>query len=311
MVWYLASFHDVKPNRQVRLPSLSCDGAFLYEFDHLMVVGISKHHISIIDFLRRGITMSFVTFKEIISKIIIVIAITILVVGCSTTGTVNNSQGNPTMSVDERLKQESNKFVKKVATGSIFGAVIGGAAGAALGAIIVAASGGRGGELIWQLAVAGAATGAIVGGASAVYFDEKQKQYAKEEDRINSMIADVKTDNEDLVAYLKTVDEYNSSSKEKIAYIRQQSKNTSGDIKSVKKELEKIQESQKLIAQAAQFMREKKKAYAEAVAMQNKISGTRSTASLDDQISELEVNITHLEWEEKSLVNALAITPAG
>ena len=253
--------------------------------------------------------MSFVTMTGKFTQTLIVIIMTILIGGCSTSGSVKNVQNNPTALAEERLQQESHKFVKKVATGSIFGAVIGAAAGAALGGVIYAASGR--GEFIWQLAVAGAAAGAVIGGASAVYFDKKQKQYAKEEDRINSMIADVKKDNSDLVEYQATVHEYISSSKEKIAYIKQQYRNKSGEIKSAQKELEKFYESQKLIAGAVQFMREKKKAYAQAVAMQNKISGAQSTASLDDQISALEVNITHLEWDEKSLVSALAISPAG
>ncbi len=253
--------------------------------------------------------MSIACIRIKVTQVLVIIIIATLIVGCSASGTLKSDQVNPPTSAEARLQQESQKFVKKVATGSIFGAVVGGAAGATLGAVLSAASGR--GEIIWQLAVAGAAAGAVIGGVSAIYFDEKQKQYAKEEDRINSMISDVKKDNLELLAYEKTVQEYISSSEVNIAYVKQQYKNKSAELKTVQEDLEKFHESQKLIAQTVKFMREKKKAYAEAVAMQNKISGARSTVSLDDQISDLEVNITHLEWQEKSLVSSLAISPAG
>ncbi|WP_028877977.1 hypothetical protein [Terasakiella pusilla] len=101
-----------------------------------------------------------------------------MVTGCVTTGGTSNANLSP---AEQKLREQNSQMTSNVATGAALGALAGG--------LLALVSGNR------KNAIGYAAAGAVMGGASGYYVTKRQQQYASEEQRLDSMIADAQTSN--------------------------------------------------------------------------------------------------------------------
>lgn len=133
-----------------------------------------------------------------------VLVVVLLVNGCATASS-GGDPGRPLTPAEERVRQQSSDYDRTIAEGIGVGALAGAALGAGIGA---AASGGNRGKGAAIGAVIGGLVGAAAGGITGQYYGEKKKQYANEEQLLDSIIADLETENrrlDTLVADTRTV----------------------------------------------------------------------------------------------------------
>lgn len=133
-----------------------------------------------------------------------VLVVVLLVNGCATASSGGDT-GRPLTPAEERMRQQSSDYDRTIAEGIGVGALAGAALGAGIGA---AASGGNRGKGAAIGAVIGGLVGAAAGGMTGQYYADKKKQYANEEQLLDSIIADLETENrrlDSLVADTRTV----------------------------------------------------------------------------------------------------------
>lgn len=212
--------------------------------------------------------------------------------GCSTMTSVG-----PLSESEQRLREQSKKYTT-MTQGALIGAVLGAAVGAAVGQDAGSAA-------------IGAAAGAALGATTGYYVAEKQKQYASEEERLTSMIADVSRENQDLTAYLTTVHKYVEESTRKIAEINGQYQNQQISRDHAKSQLTRIVENRQQIADAIASLKKKQEEYRIAAQKQKAVSGEQEVSKLAEQIKLLEQSIGNLEKDLDSLDAALEVSRVG
>jgi len=110
-----------------------------------------------------------------------------LLAGCADSGA-----NDPNLTPEQRrIRAQRAEQDRTVGGGAIAGAVVGGLLGALLG------GNNRGGA-----AAIGAVAGAAVGGAGGYYVAKRKQRYANENERLDSMAADVRVDNQQMAQYV-------------------------------------------------------------------------------------------------------------
>jgi uncharacterized protein YcfJ len=201
---------------------------------------------------------------------------------------------DPLKASEQRLEEASSPFQKTVVEGAMIGAVIGGLLG-------VLAGGDR------NSAAKGAVVGAAIGGVSGYYVAKKQKHYASEEARIDSMIADVKATNADLEAYIAAVKDYVAKSTAKAKILKEQMQEDKITRDELDAQFARIDKQRINMVASLESLKEKKDGYLHAVEEQKSVSGEKSVAELDGEIKALAKQIDTLEVHIAELDKVLEV----
>ncbi len=194
------------------------------------------------------------------------------------------------------LREDSNHFAVTVVEGVAVGAIVGSLLGGLIG----------GG---WKSAAIGAGVGAVAGGVAGTYIANKQSEYADAEERTDAMIADVRQDNEKLVAYIATARDVIDNDRRRLASLNAQYAANQLDASQAKMQLARIRENQQVITETANSLRERRDGYVEASAATERERSADEMAELNREIAILDSNIEQLEAELSSLDTALAVSP--
>lgn len=133
-----------------------------------------------------------------------VLVVTTFLNGCSSLGPMKQPD-RPLTPEEQKLYDQSRDFDQTIAEGLISGAILGGLVGAGIGALANSKNRGKGAAVGAGI---GAASGALLGTGGALYYANKKEKYAKEEDALDAVLADLKTQNgklEELVSTTRTV----------------------------------------------------------------------------------------------------------
>ena len=198
---------------------------------------------------------------------------------------------------EKELHDQGDQFNKTVLQGAAVGAI----AGALLGALL-------GGDS--QAAAIGAVTGAAAGAAGGYHVAKKQQHYATEEDRINSMIADVSKDNQKLVTYITTTKKYIAESNLRIEEIKKQHASALITEEEIKDHVARLKNNRSRIAKSIESLKESRDQYQYALDEQRSVSNITKVAQLDSEISMLESNINTMESELANLDSVINESPA-
>jgi outer membrane lipoprotein SlyB len=125
----------------------------------------------------------------------------LLLSGCASTGGYRQSYGS---SSQARLAQLSAAYNQTLAEGCVTGAAVGGLAGGLIGRD-------------WKGAVAGLLAGAALGCAAGSYVGNLQNSYAREEDRLNAVIIDIRRDNQSLAELIPVAQRVVEDNKARVA----------------------------------------------------------------------------------------------
>ncbi|MDF9392546.1 MULTISPECIES: glycine zipper 2TM domain-containing protein [Methylococcus] len=129
----------------------------------------------------------------------------LLVSGCASTGGYRQTYGS---SSQARLAQLSEAYNQTLAEGCVAGAALGGLAGGLIGRD-------------WKGAVAGLLAGAALGCAAGNYMGNLQNNYAREEDRLNAVIIDIRRDNQSLAELIPVAQRVVEDNKARVAELNQ------------------------------------------------------------------------------------------
>jgi len=222
--------------------------------------------------------------------------------GCATGGGKDRAQAEastPTLTSQEQtLRENENSFQRTVGEGAAIGGLIGGLVGLAVGGNARAAA-------------LGAGTGALIGGATGYYVAKRKEEFTTEEARVDSMIADVKQDNEKLQTYVATARQVIAADKKKLAEIKQLFESKQVSLDEARQRLSLVEENRDLIQTALTNLQVRHKDYAEAVEKARAESPTDNLRDMEVEIAAMEGNINSLERDLDELNEALAVTALG
>ena len=149
---------------------------------------------------------------------------------------------------EKRLREQSENLQRTVWEGALIGA----ASGAIWGAIGM----GDAPEI-----AGGAAIGALTGGLSGRYIARKQKQYADEEDQLESMILDVSESNEDTQKFIESANRVLAEDQRRLASLQKRYRSGSAASSDLAGEKERLAANRTVVKKAAQGAREKYKMF--------------------------------------------------
>jgi len=224
------------------------------------------------------------------------LSITLILGGCVTHGQQPDEQLTP---AEARLRQQSADFNRTIAEGVGIGALGGAALGAGIGALVTKNRGT--GALIG--AAIGALSGAVAGGVTGSYYANKKQQYANEEQRLDSMIADISTENQKLEALNATTQQVVTENLAELDAIQ-------GDLSA--KRISRAQANQRLaqvdnerqtIALTLASLKKRRNEWQEAAAQARMDASGQQVRMLDQQIAQLEKQINAMESELDALTS--------
>lgn len=243
----------------------------------------------------RGSTVMVTQFKKSTAALIVA---TMALGGCMPA--VSGFSNDQNLTADEkRLRAQSEDFTVSVVQGAAVGAVLGGAA-----AIL---TGNR------DDAVKYAAAGAALGGGAGYYVAKRKEQYATEEARLNSMIADVEQDNDSLQQYAATANRVIDADMKRINEL--ENKLAAGEISKgqAEQELAQVKNNQKNITASIEGLNKKLEAYqtaAKEMEQRNDVPYEQVSA-YNDKVAKLQSQIKALEGDLDLFVNRINTSSLG
>lgn len=220
--------------------------------------------------------------------------------GCVTGG---ESYSNDSYLTPEqrRLRAQDQDFNRTVGEGAVTGAVVGG--------LIGFLAGGRrnrgAGTLI------GAGVGALAGTAAGYYVAQKKQQYANENQRLDSMTADVRSDNARLEAYIANTRTVVAQNKAELARLRSAIATREATRVDLDRRVAVAQQDAAHIRQTIGRLRERQGDYIQARNATRAEDPGANTAAMDAEIARLSQQIGALEAQLNDLNSAITITRTG
>lgn len=191
---------------------------------------------------------------------------------------------------EQALRERSRKFDRTVWQGALIGAVTGTAIG------LVA-----GGDA--EDAVGGAIVGAGLGALAGMYVANKQKQYSKQEEQLESITADVRGSNRELNALIAEAKAVVAADKKRLADIESRHKRgkaTEAELKQVKA---RVWSNRDVTKKAAQGARDQYAMYKQAH-QDLKSKGATKTRALEKELDSYRKSLDALDKIAVSVVEA-------
>jgi DNA repair exonuclease SbcCD ATPase subunit len=223
--------------------------------------------------------------------------------GCVTSGggsQVAYADGT-SLTPEQRRLRANQEFNRTIGEGAVAGALVGG--------LIGALAGGRRNRVSGALIGAGA--GAVIGGAAGYYVARKKEQYVNENQRLDSMTADVRSDNARLEAYVANTRTVVAQNKAELARLRAEVNARQAARADLDRRLAVAQEDAAHIQQTIGRLRERQRDYVQARNATRAESPRADTSAMDAEIVRLNRQIAALEAQLAELNSAIAITRTG
>jgi uncharacterized protein YcfJ len=197
-----------------------------------------------------------------ITQTLAVSALTLSLAACATA---------PRGSAEARLEQQSEWFSSSHIQGCLIGAALGGG--------ICAAAGGNVGTC-----VASALAGCGLGYTAAQYMNQKRQQYASQEQMLQSIIADVRQDNQRISSYLATERQVIQENLKKLDRIEQAYAQKKISLDEAKSQVSQLRDTQKLLEEKVKDLRNVEKQWQDRYAMANDPRVAQEVQSLKQQV---------------------------
>lgn len=218
------------------------------------------------------------------------VAAALLLNGCASMGT-GPASDEPLSPAEQRLQDQANDYNRTILEGAGLGLLAGCGAGAAIG-------GGK-----WEHILIGCIGGAAAGVAGGFYYAEVKEGYARKEDRLDKMIADVDADNRKLAATLADTRSIVAADTRKIEQVKADLAAKRIDRSAADKRLASVDRNRGVLQKAIDGLKKRRDEYKEAANAARADGGGRNMAQLDREIAQLETNIGSLERELDALTS--------
>lgn len=204
---------------------------------------------------------------------------------------------------EQRMRAQAADFNRTIAEGVVFGALLGAMAGAATGAAVKSKNRGEGAAIG---AAIGALAGGVLGGAAGSYYADKKQQYANEEQRLNSIIADLRQQNTELAKLVDSTRIVVAADQQRLNQIDQDLASKRISRQQAQRQLAAVDENIRFLQQTVSTLRERRADW-QAVA-DNARADTASgrVQQMDQEIDRLEQQIRLMESELNALTSRRA-----
>jgi hypothetical protein len=215
--------------------------------------------------------------------------------------------GRPLTPAEMRMRQQASDFDRTLAEGVAVGALSGAAAGAGIGAL-------AGGDNRGTAALIGAGIGAVLGGLAGYgagsYYAKKKGQYADQEQRLDSMIADARADNQKAEVLLRDTQTIAASDKQKLDQIKRDLAAKRISQEQARKELAAIDSNRQALETSIANLTKRREEWRQAAQEARSDANNPRLTQLDYEIQEMNENISLMQ-SELDAVNARRLTVAG
>ena len=209
----------------------------------------------------------------------------------------NNTPGSATPA-EQQLRAESAVFNKS----GLQGCLITGGASAVLVYLLKKDEG---------AAIAAAIVGCGVGIGANYYLQQRRKQYAGDEQRLEQMIADVRADNERLGRIIESAEEVVSEDKKKIDSIDRAYKQKQITMEQARQQMQSVDDNREYLEQTLANLKKREADWVEVAEAERGNQSTADMAGMDQEIDKLQTQIAALESDLEILVNRRSVSPIG
>ena len=204
---------------------------------------------------------------------------------------------------EQRMRQQASDFNRTIAEGVLLGALAGAAGGAGIGAAAHSKNRGEG-ALIG--AAIGAVVGALAGGAAGKYYADKKQRYASEEQRLDSIIADLEKQNTEMEALVSSTHTVVAADKQKLDQIDAELAANKISKAQAQQRLASVDANIKFLGETIENSKKRRDEWKEVATKARADSNTAKIKQLDAQINRLEEQITLMEGELEALTSRRA-----
>ncbi len=230
-----------------------------------------------------------------------------MVAACTTGGGSGGADDQSLTPEQRRLRAQTadynNTIVGGVAAGALLGTVV--------GALIGAAAGNRNTGAIVAGAAIGAAAGGALGGVAGQYVANKKRQYANENNRLDAMAADVRSENQRLEQLIATSRAVVAQDRADLERLRGEVVNRRVARSDLDRRVATAEQDAAQIQQAIGRLHERRNQY---VAGRNdtlRENRGANSGAMDAEIHRLDGQIAQLEGQLNELNTVIGITKTG
>lgn len=191
-----------------------------------------------------------------------------------------------------KMREQAQAYNKTVGQGIGIGALAGG--------LLMAALGGDGEDI-----AAGAAVGGAVGGIAGSYYAEKQKEYASEEDALDSMISDARDYNQESRRLIATAEQVCEKQTRKLADLKRQLDAGQDTKKALRKEIRIARADKRIIEESLASTQEEMEKYQKAMARHQKDFPGSDVSEFEDEIAVIGERVEELETLSQQLAESI------
>lgn len=243
--------------------------------------------------------------KTITKAVAVSLSASLLLSACQTTG---GGGERPLTASEQRMREQASTYNQTVLEGALLGCLAGGLGGAGIGA---AGSKNNKGKNTLMGAAIGCAVGGAIGGGVGAYVADKQENYATKEQQLDSMITDVRGENQRLTGLITSVQQVISDDKARMDQIDQQLASGKITLEQAKKQMASVDDNRLYLDNTIKELRKRKDTYAEAAKQTSGGVSKSKTEAMNQEIAALEKQIVQLESERNSLVQRRTVSRVG
>ena len=160
-------------------------------------------------------------------------------------------------------------------------------------------------------AIAAAVVGCGVGIGANYYLQQRRKEYANDEQRLEQMIADVRADNERLGRIITSAEEVIDEDQKKIDSIDRDYKNKQITMEQAQQQMQSVDDNREFLEQTLTNLKKREADWLEIAEEERGSQSEADMAGMDQEIGQLQNQIAALESDLEILVNRRSVSPIG
>ncbi|GMQ89548.1 MAG: lipoprotein [Gammaproteobacteria bacterium] len=160
-------------------------------------------------------------------------------------------------------------------------------------------------------AIAAAVIGCGVGVGANYYLQNKRQQYAGNEERLKTMMADIREDNARLSRIIQSAEEVVSEDKQRIDEIDKAYREKKITMQQAQDKMKSVDDNKEYLEQTLANLRKREAEWQKVAAEERKVQSSDGMIEMDKEISQLQGQIASLEGDLEILVNRRSISPIG
>ena len=160
-------------------------------------------------------------------------------------------------------------------------------------------------------AIVAALAGCGVGIGANYYLQERRKQYANDEERLEQMIADVHADNERLARIIQSAEEVIAEDKNRMDEIDKAYKQKQMTTEQARQEMQQVDDNRAFLEETLANLKKREAEWIKVADAERDKQSEADMAAMDREIDGLQNQIADLESDLEILVNRRSVSPIG